>query len=77
MYLNQKKQLEIPCQMFLPVFNPSKIMIAGSGAGTYIKQMRISQTEQVQGSVDHSASIFGINNQKLKPREQFECCTIF
>ena len=41
-YLNAKKQLEIPCQMFLPVFNPAKIMLAGSGSGTYIKQIRIS-----------------------------------
>jgi hypothetical protein len=36
-YMGEKKTLEISCSMFLPVFEPCKIMIGGQGSGTYIK----------------------------------------
>lgn len=76
-YLNERKSLEIPCSMFLPYFDPAKIMFAGSGSGTYLKQIRITQTNQVAGAFSHDQSLFGINNAKVKGREHFECCSIF
>ena len=76
LYLNAKKHLEIPCQMFLPVFDSTKIMMAGSGSGTYIKQIRITQTEQIVNNIGHEQSIFG-NKDNLKGREHFECCSVF
>lgn len=78
-FLNSKKHLEVPCSMFLPVFDTTKIMVAGSGSATYIKQIKIIQTEQVASTPDqNNQSLFGINNQKnMKPREHLECCSLF
>ena len=41
-FMNDKNQREVKCNMYLPEFKPSKIMFAGSGSATYIKSVRIS-----------------------------------
>ena len=39
--LNEKKTLNLVCSMFMPVFEPTKIMFAGSGHATYLKEVKI------------------------------------
>lgn len=39
--LNEKKTLNLVCQMFIPVFDLTKILFAGSGHATYLKDLKI------------------------------------
>lgn len=41
MSMNEKNHREVKCNMFLPEFKPSKIMLAGSGSATYIKSVKV------------------------------------
>jgi len=40
---SEKSSREVKCNMFLPEFKASKIMLAGSGSATYIKSIRVQQ----------------------------------
>jgi hypothetical protein len=38
---SDKSNREVKCNMFLPEFKPSKIMLSGSGSATYIKSIKV------------------------------------
>lgn len=41
--LNDKKTLNLICQLYIPVFDATKILFAGSGHATYLKEISIKQ----------------------------------
>jgi len=40
--LKDNQSIDLVCNQYIPHFDASKIMFAGSGSATYIKQVRIS-----------------------------------
>lgn len=39
--MSDRSQRDVKCNMFMPEFRPSKIMLAGSGSATYIKSLKL------------------------------------
>jgi len=46
-YISEKKMLNVMCNLYVPVLEPSRIMLAGSGNAVYIKELRIRQIDRV------------------------------
>ena len=73
--LGQARTLNLVCQMFVPVFEPSKILFAGktaysliwvgSGHATYLKEVKIRQTQRQE---------FFKSGMK---EGHFECCSVY
>lgn len=40
--MSEVKSLNLLCANYSPVLDPSKIIIAGSGPGTYLKEVKIN-----------------------------------
>jgi len=46
-YISEKKMLNVMCNLYVPVLEPSRVMLAGSGNAVYIKELRIRQIDRV------------------------------
>eukprot|EP00347_Sterkiella_histriomuscorum_P008891 403343351 len=63
--LNDKKTLNLICQMYMPVFEPTKVLFSGSGHATYLKEVNIKQIQRQE-----------YFKSGLK-EGHFECCNTF
>lgn len=64
-HLAKQKTINMVCSMYNPVFEPCKVMFAGSGYATYIKDLKVRQVPRL----DYFKS--GLKQGHV------ECCSIF
>jgi len=67
--MDNEKKLSIICDLFIPVTEPSKVMVAASGQSVQLREMSLKQMNRTGGFRS------GISSQFSKHEDC--CCSIF